>query len=51
MEAAQYTFVMDELLKARTSYKLWMDMMAASPIIVDNSTLGTSSNGSNLVWL
>jgi len=52
IEAAQYTSIMDELLKARTSCKLWMDMMAASPIIVDNSTLGTSSNGSNYsVWL
>ena len=54
-EATQYTSMMSELLRARTSYdtyKLWMDMMAASPIIVDNSTLGTSSNGSNYsVWL
>lgn len=54
-EATQYTSMMSELLRARTSYdtyKLWMDMMAASPIIVDNSTLGTSSNGSNYsIWL
>ena len=51
-EATQYTSIMDELLKARTSYKLWMDMMAASPIIVDNSTSGISSNDSNYsVWL
>lgn len=46
-EATQYTSMLGELLRANTSYdtyRVFMDMMTTSPIIVNNSTLNTSSN-------
>ena len=54
-EATQYTSMMEELLRNRISYdsyKLWSGMMSSSPIILDNSTLGTSNNDSDYsIWL